>query len=69
MLKHVLTTKHENEYFDHSSDLLRFVATAIKQANFSQVDTEIDYGQQALEFCVDTLSDQIYAENVIQYDN
>ena len=69
MLKHVMTTELENEYFDHSSDLLRFVASAIKQANFSKIDTDIDYGQQALEFCVDTLSDQVYEHDLVKYDN
>ncbi len=69
MLKHVLTTENEEEYFEHSSDLLRFVATAIKKANFSENDQAIEYSRQALEFCVDTLSEQVYSDDLLQYDN
>ena len=69
MLTHIMTTKEEDEYFDGSSELLRLVASAIKKANFSKTDENIKYGQQALEFCVDTLTDQVYEENVIKYDN
>jgi hypothetical protein len=69
MLTHIMTTKEEDEYFDGSSELLRLVASAVKKANFCKTDNEIEYGQQALEFCVDTLSDQVYEENLIKYDN
>jgi hypothetical protein len=69
MLAHVLTTEEEDEYFDSSSELLRLVASAVKKANFSKNDSGIEYSQQALEFCVDTLSNQIYEDDLIKYDN
>ncbi len=69
MLTHVITTEEEDEYFDSSSELLRLVASAVKKANFSQNDQGIQYSLQALEFCVDTLSDQVYEEDLIKYDN
>ncbi|MFT6633817.1 MAG: hypothetical protein ACJAS4_003789 [Bacteriovoracaceae bacterium] len=69
MLAHVLTAEDEDEYFDSSSELLRLVASAVKKANFSKNDTGIEYSQQALEFCVDTLSDQIHEDGLIKYDN
>jgi hypothetical protein len=69
MLTHILTTDDEEEYFDSSSELLRLVATSIKKANFCANDGKIEYSQQALEFCVDTLSDQVYEDDLIKYDN
>ena len=70
LLTHVLTTDEEDEYFESSSELLRVVATAIKKSNFSHENQEpIEYGQQALEFCVDILNDQIYEGDLIKYDN
>ena len=69
MLAHVMQTNDEEEYFDGSSELLRLVATAVKKAQFSQNNSEIKYDQQALEYCVDILSDQVYTDDVVQYDN
>lgn len=70
LLGHVLTTDEEDEYFDSSSELLRVVATAVEKANFAHNNTsEIEYAKQALEFCVDNLSEQIHEGNLVQYDN
>ncbi len=69
MLVHTMTTDEEDEYFDGSSELLRLVASAIKKANFSNKETEIAYDQQALEYCVDILSDQVYGDDLVKYDN
>ncbi len=69
MLAHVITTEEEEEYFDGSSELLRMVASVIKKANFSNQDGKIEYSKQALEFCADVLSDQIYEDDLMKYDN
>lgn len=72
LLSHVMTTDDEQEYFDSSSELMRVVATAIKKSNFAGeygANEQIPYGNQALEFCVDTLSDQVYEDTVVKYDN
>ena len=69
MLAHVLTTEEEEEYFDSSSELLRLVASAVKKANFSSHDDKIQYSQQALEYCVDILNDQVYEDELLKYDN
>lgn len=72
MLTHIMSTEHEDEYFDHSSELMTLVANAVKKANFSadfEQTSKIEYGRQALEFCVDHLADQIYQDNVARYDN
>jgi len=69
MLSHVLETDAESEYFDSSSELLRLVASAIKKANFNNQGSNIAYDQQALEYCVDILSEQVYTDEVMKYDN
>jgi len=69
MLSHVLTTDQESEYFDGSSELLRLVASAVKKANFSNEEGTIEYSKQALEFCVDILSEQVYEGDILKYDN
>ncbi len=70
MLNHVLTTDDECDYFDGSADLMKMVASAIKQANFSKgINEDIPYAQQALEFCMDMVTDQIHTEEIIRHDN
>ena len=76
MLNHVLTTDDECDYFDGSADLMKMVAGAVKQANFSthceasgEGNSKIPYAEQALEFCMDMVADQIHNEDVIRRDN
>jgi hypothetical protein len=72
MLNHVMTTDDEAGYFDGSADLMRLVAGAVKQANFTTEWCEqngIPYAQQALEFCIDTISDQMYSDDLVKHDN
>jgi hypothetical protein len=72
LLSHVMTTDDESEYFNSSSELMRLVATAIKKSNFADgygENADIPYGNQVLEFCVDKLSDQVYEDDVMKYDN
>lgn len=72
LLTHVMTTDEESEYFDSSSELMRLVAGAIKQANFTSIwneNKDIPYSTQALEFCLDNLNDEIYTDKLIRYDN
>ena len=69
LLEHILVTSSEEEYFESSSELMRLVATAIKKSNFNKQCSSIEFDQQVLEFCVDTLSDQVYERNVETLDN
>lgn len=72
MLTHVMSTESEKEYFTGSSDLLRVVAIAIKQANFNKTQLageSIDYEQQVLEYCADALIDEIHSGKLVRYDN
>ena len=71
LLGHVLTTTEESEYFDSSAELMRMCASLIKQSNFTQNDQEngIPYAEQALEFSMDRVYDQICHQKIIIFDN
>tara|TARA_Y100000385_G_C12822151_1_gene520854 strand:+ start:170 stop:487 length:318 start_codon:yes stop_codon:yes gene_type:complete len=72
MLNHILTTDDECDYFDGSAEMMRMVASAVKQANFTAEWCEnenIPYAQQALEFCIDSIADQMNEDEVTKYDN
>lgn len=72
MLNHILTTDDEADYFDGSAELMRMVASAVKQANFTTEwceNSDIPYAEQALEFCMDMIADQMHEGDVTNYDN
>ena len=68
LLDHVSQVDEEAEYFEASSELLRVVAQVIKFSNFNKGDSEIEMADQALEFCVDRLADQIYTKDLVKFD-
>jgi hypothetical protein len=59
LMTHVLSAEDESEYFETSAELFRKTAELIKQAEFAQKNKEISYGEQAVEFAVDFLSETI----------
>ena len=71
LLNHTLTTESEGEFFDYSAEALRLCASLIKQANFvsDMAESDIPYAQQALEFSMDVLQEQMSSSKVINYDN
>jgi hypothetical protein len=69
---HILTTKEESEYFEGSAEVMRMVASIIKQASFNTqlgINQKIPYAEQALEFSIDVLNDHIEQSKIITYDN
>lgn len=68
-ITHVMKTNNESDYFNASSELMKLVASVVKDANFNEKNTDIEYSMQALEYCVDNLLEHIHAEEVIRYDN
>ena len=59
-------------FFNGSADLLRMCAALIKQANFTEKLKGIDgipYANQALEYSIDVLQEQIANAKVVTYDN
>ncbi len=71
LLSHTISTKNESEYFEGSSDLLKLMAAAIKESNFpnlENINKQIPYKQQVLEYSMDELNDFLLEENLL-YDN
>lgn len=72
MLSNMMVTDEESEYFNSSSELLKLVAQSVKDANFSKFWSEnssIKYADQALEYGVDSLSEDLSAQNLAGFDN
>lgn len=68
LLNHVNHTEEEPEYFETSSELLRVVAQIIKFSNINKPGSDVEFADQALEFCVDRLADQIYQKELVKFD-
>lgn len=65
----MMVTDDESEYFQLSSELLKLTGQSIKDANFSKYWSEnsnIKYADQALEFGVDALSEELSTQLVPQ---
>ena len=71
LLLGVITTDSEAHFFDDSAELMRICASLIKQSNFasSLVENDIPYADQALEYSVDVLQEQISSSKVVTHDN
>lgn len=64
MMAHVLTCEEESEYFEASGELLRKFGELVKASHFAVQNTEMDYGDQAVEFAVDFLNEEKNGHNI-----
>ncbi len=69
LLAGVLTSEDEGEYFETSADLMKKAAELIKHANFAIHNKQMAYGDQAVEFAVDTLNETIDESKLQNIDN
>ena len=73
VLAGLVTTDDEGEFFEASAEMMRACASLIKQSKFtseaSKQKKTIPYGDQALEYSIDTLQEQMSNAKVITYDN
>lgn len=67
LIANVLTTDDESEYFEMSAELLKKTSELIKQSNFAVENKNISYGEQAVEFAVDSLHEEI--QDKTNFDN
>ena len=67
-LEYVMHTDEESEYFESSAELLRLVAETIKFSHFTTQDKALDHAEQALQYSVDKLADQIYENTLVKHD-
>lgn len=70
LLRKVLTTQDEAEYFDSSAEAMRICASLIKQSAFvEEMDENAVYSDQALEYSIELLQDCMSSSKLIVYDN
>lgn len=59
LISQLITAEDEAEYFDLSAEFLRKAAEVIKHSQFAQCNKEMNYGEQAIEFAVDFINEQL----------
>lgn len=69
LLTHTIKTEDESDYFLGGQELMKSIAQVIKSARFSEKNTQIPYGVQALEFSYDALAELIHSDKVNNFDN
>jgi hypothetical protein len=69
LLSHVLASEEESEYFEASAELIKKTAELIKHSNFAVDHRNMAYGDQAVEFAVDTLNETMDEQKLQNIDN
>ncbi|MGK0367400.1 MAG: hypothetical protein ACI9QD_000534 [Thermoproteota archaeon] len=70
LLTNIMTTSEEADYFENTAELMKTIASVVKKSHFASDHNEsIAYAEQAIEFAVDSLSDEINSEKYVRYDN
>ena len=72
LVTHATKTDKEDEFFNVSAEAMRLCASLIKQGNFPRLYAEngsIPYDQQAIEYAIDIVQEQISKSQVVSYDN
>ena len=69
LLANVVSSEDESEYFESSAELLRKTAELIKHSNFALENKGMSYGDQAVEFAVDTLNESMDGNKIQNLDN
>jgi len=70
LLVHVVTAEDEAEYFEASAQLLKQAVQLIKHSNFPETNSDgIAYGEQAIEYAVEELTEALSEARHINIDN
>jgi hypothetical protein len=69
LMSQLLTAEDESEYFELSSELLKRAAEIIKHAHFTQQNSKLNYGEQAVEFALDFLNESLMNNKLDNIDN
>lgn len=71
MFSNIMKTSSEAEFFDTSAEMMRICASIIKQSDFAK-DLKmngIPYAEQALEYSMDIVAEQMINNKIVTYDN
>lgn len=71
LLISVMTTESEKEFFEDSAEFMRYCASLIKQSCFAEMmkNEKIPYADQALEYSMDILQENMSSSRIVSYDN
>lgn len=69
LLANVITADEESEFFETSSELMKKTAEIIKHSSFAAENKQMAYGDQAVEFAVDTLNESMDENKIQNLDN
>ena len=69
LLAAVVTSEEEGEYFEASAELVKKAAELIKHSNFPITHKNISYGDQAVEFAVDSANESLNENKMNNFDN
>lgn len=69
LLTSVLSSDEESEYFELSSELLRKAAELIKHSDFANLNSDMSYGDQAVEFAIDFINESLELNKMHNIDN
>ena len=70
MMMQVLTAEDEAEYFECSAQMLKQAVQLVKHSSFpAQQRDGIPYGEQAIEYAVETLNEALSNNGHINLDN
>ena len=69
LLANVIAADEESEFFEASSELMKKTAEAIKHSTFATEHKQMAYGDQAVEFAVDTLNECMDENKIQNLDN
>lgn len=69
LLATVISSDEESEYFEASAELLKKAAEVIKHSHFASENKSISYGDQAVEFAIDSLNECLDGNKVQNLDN
>jgi hypothetical protein len=69
LLAAVVTSEEEGEYFEASAELVKKAAELIKHSNFPITHKNISYGDQAVEFAIDSVNESMNENKMNNFDN
>lgn len=69
LLAAVVTSEEEGEYFEASAELVKKAAELIKHSNFPITHKNISYGDQAVEFAIDSVNESMNENKINNFDN
>jgi ABC-type uncharacterized transport system substrate-binding protein len=68
----LMTTDNEEDFFEGTTELVKAIANAAKKSNFTEIYSKgeaIQYAEQAIEYAVDHLGDDLQQGSFVRFDN